>query len=79
MLFPAHGPAIKDGGRKLREYRQHRLWREERILAAWQDGVREPREMLPRVYDDAPQAAWPLALRQVEAHLARLRRAGRIP
>jgi glyoxylase-like metal-dependent hydrolase (beta-lactamase superfamily II) len=77
-LFPAHGPAIRDAAGKLREVAEHRRWREERVLAAWRDGVREPAAMLPRVYDDAPREAWPLAERQILAHLDRLRRAGRL-
>jgi glyoxylase-like metal-dependent hydrolase (beta-lactamase superfamily II)/8-oxo-dGTP pyrophosphatase MutT (NUDIX family) len=76
-LFPAHGPPVQDAVAKLREYVEHRLWREERILAAWNAG-KSAREMLPTVYDDVPPAAYPLAERQVLAHLARLRRAGRI-
>ena len=39
-------------------------------------GVRDAEAMLPEVYDDAPRQAWPLAKRQIEAHLVRLRRAG---
>jgi ribonuclease/clavin/mitogillin len=77
-LFPAHGPAIKDAEAKLREYLDHRLWREERILAAWQEGLREPAAMLPVVYDDVPPEAHPIAARQIQAHLERLRRGGRI-
>lgn len=77
-LFPAHGPPVLDVAGKLRHYIEHRLWREEKVLAAWNDGVHDPEAMLPRVYDDAPQQAWPLAARQIEAHLARLRAAGRI-
>jgi glyoxylase-like metal-dependent hydrolase (beta-lactamase superfamily II) len=77
-LFPAHGPAIRDGAAKLREVVEHRRWREERVLAAWRDGLREAAAMLPRVYDDAPREAWPLAERQILAHLDRLRRAGRL-
>jgi glyoxylase-like metal-dependent hydrolase (beta-lactamase superfamily II) len=77
-LFPAHGPAIRDAVGKLREYVEHRLWREEKVLAAWRDGLREPQAMLPRVYDDAPELAWPLAERQIVAHLERLERAGRL-
>jgi ribonuclease/clavin/mitogillin len=76
-LFPGHGPAVRDARGKLREYLEHRLWREERILAAHEDGL-SPREMLPRVYDDVPEQAYPLAERQVLAHLERLRRAGKI-
>ncbi|HYX23997.1 MAG TPA: MBL fold metallo-hydrolase [Thermoanaerobaculia bacterium] len=77
-LFPGHGPVIKNAAAKLREYVDHRLWREERILAAWNAGLRDPAAMLPRVYDDVPREAWPLAQRQILAHLDRLRRQGRI-
>lgn len=77
-LFPGHGPAIKNGVDKLREYLDHRLWREERILEAWSAGKRTPAEMLPTVYDDVPQQAWPIAQRQILAHLDRLRKLGRL-
>ncbi len=77
-LFPGHGPAIKNGVAKLREYIDHRRWREERILEAWNGGKRQPAEMLPTVYDDVPQQAWPLAERQILAHLDRLRKLGRL-
>jgi glyoxylase-like metal-dependent hydrolase (beta-lactamase superfamily II) len=77
-LFPGHGPAVKNAVPKLREYVEHRLWRERRVLAAWRDGRREPEAMLPVVYDDVPAAAHPLAARQILAHLARLRRAGQL-
>jgi glyoxylase-like metal-dependent hydrolase (beta-lactamase superfamily II) len=75
-LFPAHGPPLADAVGTLRRYVEHRRWREERVLAAWRSGVREPRDMLPTVYDDVPERAWPLAERQIVAHLERLRRAG---
>ncbi|HEX4963410.1 MAG TPA: MBL fold metallo-hydrolase [Thermoanaerobaculia bacterium] len=77
-LFPGHGPVIKNAAAKLREYSQHRLWREERILEAWNAGQHDPAAMLPTVYDDVPPQAWPLAQRQILAHLDRLRRHGRI-
>jgi glyoxylase-like metal-dependent hydrolase (beta-lactamase superfamily II)/8-oxo-dGTP pyrophosphatase MutT (NUDIX family) len=77
-LFPSHGPAIKNAMAKLREYIEHRLWREERVLAAWSQGMHTPAAMLPAVYDDVPKEAHPLAERQILAHLARLRKAGRI-
>ena len=77
-LFPGHGPAVKNAVPKLREYIEHRLWRERRVLAAWREGRRDPEAMLPVVYDDVPREAHPLAARQVLAHLARLRRAGQL-
>lgn len=77
-LFPGHGPVVKNAEAWLREYIAHRLWREERIAEAWTEGLRSPESMLPKVYDDAPKEAWPLAQRQILAHLARLRKQGRI-
>jgi ribonuclease/clavin/mitogillin len=78
ILFPGHGPAIKNGVDKLREYIDHRRWREERILEAWSAGRRTPAEMMPTVYADVPQQAWPIAGRQILAHLDRLRKHGRL-
>lgn len=77
-LFPAHGPPIACPKAKLQEYREHRLWRESRIVEAWQQGLRSPSQILPQVYDDLAAAAHPLAERQIEAHLERLRRQGRL-
>ena len=77
-LFPAHGPAVRNAVAKLREYIDHRIWREEKILDAWSRGLRTPEEMLPIVYDDVPKEAHPLARRQILAHLERLRRTGRV-
>lgn len=79
-LFPAHGPPVKDAVAKLREFFDHRLWRERRILEEWQRGTRTAAGLRPLVYEEElPPMAHPLAERQIEAHLARLRRAGRLP
>lgn len=77
-LFPAHGPVTIDAIAKLEEYVQHRLWREGRILEAWQSGTREPAAMVEQIYDDVPRLAHPLAARQIEAHLEHLRAQGRL-
>ncbi len=77
-LFPAHGPPITAAAARLEEYLEHRLWREDRVLAAWRSGLREPAAMLATVYDDVPAVAHPLAERQIVAHLERLRARGRL-
>jgi len=77
-LFPGHGPAMADGLGKLREYREHRRWREERIFRAWCRGVQDPAALLEEVYDDVPPQAHPLARRQIVAHLERLEDLGRL-
>lgn len=77
-LFPAHGPPTLAVREKFTEYIEHRLWRESRILDAWNRGLRQPSELLPVVYDDVPEQAHPLAARQLEAHLIRLEGLGSI-
>ncbi len=77
-LFVSHGAPFLDSVTKLTEYRDHRLAREAQILACWEAGVREPREMIPRLYPEIAPAVVPLAERQILAHLVRLERLGRI-
>jgi len=79
LLLPAHGGPIRDPQDKLAHYVQHRLWREEKVLAALVARA-EPSDaasLVPEAYDDAPRAVWPLAERSVEAHLLKLERDGR--
>jgi len=75
-IFPAHGPAIKNAVAKLVELIDHRLWREQRILEAWNSGRQKPDEILEVAYDEIPEIVRPLAERQVLAHLERLKSAG---
>jgi glyoxylase-like metal-dependent hydrolase (beta-lactamase superfamily II) len=78
VLFPAHGPPLTNAVARLRHLVAHRLEREERILAAWKAGLRTAAEIRPEAYDEVPKAVWPLAERQIRAHLERLERAGRL-
>ncbi|MEJ2084530.1 MAG: MBL fold metallo-hydrolase [Acidobacteriota bacterium] len=75
-LFPAHGPAIKNATGKLTEYLEHRQQRENRVLEVWRSGRRSPGEMVGDIYDEIPDAAVPLAERQILAHLDHLRDQG---
>jgi glyoxylase-like metal-dependent hydrolase (beta-lactamase superfamily II) len=76
-LFPAHGPPTVAVDGKFKEYLSHRQWREQKVLEAWQQGLRGE-GLLDVVYDDAPPMARPLAERQLLAHLERLDRLGTI-
>jgi endoribonuclease LACTB2 len=77
-LLPAHGPVIGDGVARLREYRAHRLRREQKIAEALaaHPGVRAE-ELVPYAYADTPAPFWPLAVRSTLAHLEKLARDGR--
>lgn len=76
LLLPAHGPPIVAAVETLRKTRQHRLDREEMIVSAWDDGVVATDDLVRRVYPDLDPRIAPVAARQVEAHLIRLRRDG---
>ena len=75
-LLPAHGPFVTQAVAKLTEMTEHRHWREERVLASWRSGLCKPKEMLSQVYEDLEPAAYPLAERQILAHLERLQKLG---
>jgi glyoxylase-like metal-dependent hydrolase (beta-lactamase superfamily II) len=77
-LFVSHGAPFLDSVTKLTEYRNHRLAREAQVLECWEDGVREPRDMIARVYPEIAPAVAPLAERQILAHLVRLENLGRL-
>ncbi|MEM6455531.1 MAG: MBL fold metallo-hydrolase, partial [Acidobacteriota bacterium] len=78
LLIPAHGGPTLDGASRLRKTYAHRLWRESRIVEAWKNGHRTPDALVAVVYDDVPTRAHPIARRQLDAHLVRLRRSGAI-
>ena len=76
---PAAGVDAGAGARRIiAYYRQHRLAREAKILAAMrQAGLQENtpaarQQLLPLVYGDAPAALWPVAERSLEAHISRI-------
>jgi glyoxylase-like metal-dependent hydrolase (beta-lactamase superfamily II) len=78
-LCPGHGPVVWKVREKLREYREHRLDRERRLVAALEKGFRRQGELLDEVWDDAPPALrFPAAL-TLEAHLEKLDAEGRLP
>ena len=77
-LFPAHGPVMANAKGKIQEYLDHRLERERKILAAWEQGCRTPAEIVRAVYTDVPEAMHSLAERSVLAHLEKLREEQRI-
>ncbi len=77
-LLPAHGAAIADADAKIDEYVRHRLWREQRVLdALTARGRATAAELVPPVYEDVPQALFPLAERSLVAHLDKLVKDGR--
>ena len=82
-ICPGHGPVVHDPIAKLREYRDHRLEREARVLAALGDGARTQDELLAKAWSDVDLSAAPLlrvaASATLAAHLQKLSGEGRLP
>ncbi len=77
-LYPAHGAPIPDGPGKLAEYLKHRLWREEKVLAALQVEALSLEALVPRAYDDVTAFVLPIAERSTLAILGKLQSEGRV-
>jgi glyoxylase-like metal-dependent hydrolase (beta-lactamase superfamily II) len=77
-LFPAHGPVMANAKAKIQEYLEHRVEREEKILAAWKRGHREPFAIVKEVYTDVAPMMHALAERSVIAHLEKLKEESRL-
>ena len=78
-ICPGHGPVVSDPQGKLREYLEHRLDRERRLVTALERGLRTRDELLDEVWDDAPPALRPAAALTLEAHLEKLEQEARLP
>jgi glyoxylase-like metal-dependent hydrolase (beta-lactamase superfamily II) len=78
-LCPGHGPVVWEPAAKLREYLDHRLDREQRLLDALDRGLRATGDLLDDVWNDAPAALRPAAALTLESHLEKLAQEGRLP
>ena len=78
LLAPGHGPWITDPEAKIAEYRDHRLDRERRLVAALESGERSRATLLGRVWDDVPEVLQPAAAIAMQAHLEKLEHDGAV-
>jgi ribonuclease/clavin/mitogillin len=78
ILFGGHGPAMASPYNKIDEYISHRLEREAKILAAFQSGIKDPKEIVTAVYTDVSPKAYQMAERAVIAHLEKLEVEGKL-
>ena len=76
VIYPAHGPAIRDPYGKINEYLAHRALREEQILEGMAAGLRAVSDLVRRIYVDVPEWLYAAAGVSVEAHLRKLEKEG---
>ncbi len=79
LLCTGHGPPVLDPAALLDRYLAHRRDREQRLVAALADGLRDVDELLDRVWDDAPPSLRLAATATLAAHLGKLDEEGRLP
>lgn len=72
VLCPGHGPPVWEARAKLQEYLDHRRDRENRLVAALDEGRRTVGEMLDAAWADVPETLRPLATVTLAAHLDKL-------
>ena len=76
-LYPAHGPAMRDGQKLVKQYLRHRRQREAKLVEVLQQGAATAAELLPKVYWDADPALYKFAARSLLAGLQKLQEEGR--
>lgn len=77
-LFPGHGPSIEETVATLDRLVEHRLRREERVLAAIRDGAADVDTVLDAAYDKDLTGVRDLARATVVAHIEKLAAEDRI-
>ncbi|HKZ51605.1 MAG TPA: MBL fold metallo-hydrolase [Dehalococcoidia bacterium] len=78
LLLPGHGPAVKEGRRKLQELIDHRHAREEEILRLLGRGKTTVEALVSAIYPELDRRVRPMANRQIQAHLEKLTNEGRV-
>ncbi len=78
VIYPAHGPAIRNPREKVESYLAHRALRERQILQGLRVGIRTVPELVKRIYTDVPEFLHGAAAMSVNAHLRKLEREERV-
>ena len=79
VLYPGHGPEVRDPAAKIAEYVEHRNMRERRLIEALDRGERRRAALLAEVWDDVPEQLRAPAAIAMQAHLEKLEDEGRLP
>lgn len=78
-ICPGHGPPVWEPRERLREYVEHRLERERRLVEALEQGARSIEELLDRAWAEVSGELRLAATVTLVAHLDKLEEEGRLP
>ncbi len=76
VIYPAHGPAIRNPREKIGQYLAHRELRDRQVVDGLRAGLRRVEDLVARTYTDIPKALHLAAAMSVRAHLRKLEREG---
>lgn len=76
VIYPAHGPVIRDPRAKIHSYLEHRALRDAQILAGLRDSVHDAKSLVRRIYTDVPSFLHAAAEMSVLAHLRHMEKTG---
>lgn len=76
VIYPAHGPLIRDARAKVEQYIAHRKLREAQIVDGLRSGLRLIPDLVKRIYTDVPEFLYVAAGVSVDAHLRKLEKDG---
>ena len=78
VILPGHGPLIGKPEAKVREYIQHRLKREQQVIAALRADRNTIGDITETIYTEVSPALKRVAEFSVQAHLEKLERDGKV-
>jgi len=78
VLWPTHGPPIREVAPFIEAYAAHRRAREAQVLAAVGEGYERIVDMVPKLYVDVDPRLHPAAARSVLGHMIDLVRRGKV-
>ena len=76
ILWPTHGPPVRDVAPFIDAYIAHRRAREAQVMKALADGHGRIKDMIPTLYAEVDKRLWPAAARSVLGHMIDLVRRG---
>ncbi len=78
LIYPAHGPVIRNAKEKIREYIAHRELREQQVLEVLRGGPRQVMAIVKQIYIDVPEFLHQAAGSSVRSHLRKLQKEGAV-
>ena len=78
LLLPGHGPPVSEPLRKIQELIDHRLAREDQVLRLLAEGKATANGLLAAIYPELDRRLLPMARWQIESHLDKLLKEGRV-